>query len=222
MLMGPPRRQHRSTCRLPARSQAKSQGTTSSVVGVANSRPPITARARAAFCSSPAAPIAIGIMPTIIAAAVISTGRMRVRPAAIAASRALRPAWLLLASEGDQQDRVRRSHADRHDGAHQRGDAERRAGGEQHGEDAAEGRRQRQQHDQRVAEVLVVDDHQQVDQHGREQRARCRDWRRRRSCSRSGPMTWIVLPGVSFFCRSATTFWISPATLPRSRPCTLA
>ena len=54
----------------------------------------MTARASAAFCSSPAPPIAIGIMPTIIAAAVISTGRMRVWPAAIAASRALMPAWL--------------------------------------------------------------------------------------------------------------------------------
>ena len=52
----------------------------------------MTARARAAFCSSPGPPIAIGIMPTIIAAAVISTGRIRVRPAEIAASKALMPA----------------------------------------------------------------------------------------------------------------------------------
>ncbi len=59
---------------------------------MANSRPPMTARASAAFCSSPGPPIAIGIMPTIIAAAVISTGRMRVCPAEIAASRALIPA----------------------------------------------------------------------------------------------------------------------------------
>ena len=73
----------------PAGAQpANRQGTTSRVVGVANSSPPMTARARAAFCSSPAPPIAIGIMPTIIAAAVISTGRIRVWPAAIAASRA--------------------------------------------------------------------------------------------------------------------------------------
>ncbi len=36
--------------------------------------------------------LAIGIMPTIIAAAVISTGRIRVRPAAMAASKALMPA----------------------------------------------------------------------------------------------------------------------------------
>ena len=52
----------------------------------------MTARASTAFCSSPAPPIAIGIMPTIIAAAVISTGRMRVRPASIAASNAVLPA----------------------------------------------------------------------------------------------------------------------------------
>src|SRR6266851_2565884 len=48
----------------------------------------MTARASAAFCSSPAPPIAIGIMPTIIAAAVISTGRIRVWPALSAASKA--------------------------------------------------------------------------------------------------------------------------------------
>src|SRR6266566_4323878 len=70
---------------LPFRSSANRYGTTSRVVGVANNRPPMTARASAAFCSSPAPPIAIGIMPTIIAAAVIRTGRIRVCPASIAA-----------------------------------------------------------------------------------------------------------------------------------------
>jgi len=63
----------------------------------AKSRPPITARARAAFCSSPAPPIAIGIIPTIIAAAVISTGRIRVRPAEIAAVESLHAGELLFA-----------------------------------------------------------------------------------------------------------------------------
>jgi len=48
----------------------------SRVVGVANSNPPMTARASAACCSSPGPPIAIGTMPTIIAAAVINTGRI--------------------------------------------------------------------------------------------------------------------------------------------------
>src|SRR5262245_1227533 len=77
---------------LRLRSMANRYGTISRVVGVANSRPPITARASAAFCSSPAPPIAIGIMPTIIAAAVISTGRIRVCPASIAAWNAVLPA----------------------------------------------------------------------------------------------------------------------------------
>jgi len=49
-------------------------------------------RASAAFCSSPAPPIAIGIMPTIMAAAVISTGRIRVCPASMAAWNAVLPA----------------------------------------------------------------------------------------------------------------------------------
>ena len=92
----------------------------------------MTARASAAFCSSPAPPIAIGIMPTIIAAAVISTGRIRVWPASMAASNAGLAGELLLAREGDEQDRVRRGDADRHDRAHQRGNVERRAGDEQH------------------------------------------------------------------------------------------
>ena len=63
-----------------------------SVVGVAKRSPPMTARASAAFCSPPGSPIAIGIIPTIIAAAVISTGLILVCPAAIAASNALTPA----------------------------------------------------------------------------------------------------------------------------------
>jgi hypothetical protein len=55
---------------------ANRYGTMSKVVAVANRRTPITARARAAFCSSPGPPIAIGIMPTTMAAAVIKTGRI--------------------------------------------------------------------------------------------------------------------------------------------------
>src|SRR5580704_3259386 len=70
---------------------ANRYGTMRRVVGVANKSPPITARASAAFCSSPGPPIAIGIMPTTIAAAVISTGRMRVWPASTAARNALLP-----------------------------------------------------------------------------------------------------------------------------------
>ena len=139
------------------------------MVGVANSSPPITARASAAFCSSPAPPIAIGIMPTIIAAAVISTGRIRVWPASIAASKAVLPAsccsrakvtsrmefadatptaMIAPISEGTlsvvpvMNSMVRMPH---------------------------KRRRQRQDDDERIAEILVVHDHQQVDEHRREQ-----------------------------------------------------
>ena len=58
---------------------------------VASIRPPITARPSGAFCS-PASPrpSAIGIMPRIIAIAVIRIGRSRVRPASITASSAER------------------------------------------------------------------------------------------------------------------------------------
>ena len=59
---------------------------------VPTATPPMTALASTAFCSSPGPPIAIGIMPTIIAAAVINTGRSRVVPADKAASKALCPA----------------------------------------------------------------------------------------------------------------------------------
>ena len=135
----------------------------------------MTARASAAFCSSPAPPIAIGIMPTIIAAAVISTGRMRVCPASIAAWNAALAGQLLLARERHQQDGVRRGDAHRHDRAHQGRHVEGRPGHEQHRENAAERRRQGQDHDERIAEILVVHDHEQVDEHGGEQQADRRD-----------------------------------------------
>ena len=57
-------------------------GTKSSVAIVAQIRPPITARPSGAFCSALSA---IGPMPMIMASAVISTGRKRVKPASMAA-----------------------------------------------------------------------------------------------------------------------------------------
>ena len=108
---------------------------------VPTATPPMTARASTAFCSPPGSPIAIGIMPTIIAAAVISTGRSRVRPPIERRLEGAHARLALLAREGDEQDRVRRGDADRHDRAHQRGHAQGRAGDEQHEEDAAAGRR---------------------------------------------------------------------------------
>src|SRR5262249_50797392 len=65
----------------------KTVGTKKSVATVANTRPPITARPRGAFCSPPSPrPSAIGSMPMIIASAVINTGRMRVAPPSSAAA----------------------------------------------------------------------------------------------------------------------------------------
>src|SRR5579859_1511876 len=80
------------------RSSRYMVGTKMSVAKVANSRPPITARASGAFCSPPSPiPSAIGIMPRIMAPAVIRTGRRRVYPADIAATKESSPAsmrWL--------------------------------------------------------------------------------------------------------------------------------
>ena len=54
-------------------------GTKISVAKVANSSPPITALPSGAFCSPPSPmPSAIGTMPTIMAPAVMRTGRSRV------------------------------------------------------------------------------------------------------------------------------------------------
>src|SRR5271170_5463508 len=64
-------------------------GTKNNVEKVATDNPPITARPIAAFCPVPSD---IGIMPRIIAMAVIHTGLKRWKPAAEAASIELFPA----------------------------------------------------------------------------------------------------------------------------------
>ena len=71
---------------------------------------------------------------------------------------------LLLTREGDKQNGVSGGDADRHDCAHQRGHAKSRAGDKEHGENAAECGRQCQDNDERVAEVLVVHDHEHIDE----------------------------------------------------------
>src|ERR1700677_1265600 len=61
-------------------------GTKNNVAAVAKIRPPITARPSGAFCSPPSPrPSAIGIIPMIMAKAVIMTGRKRGVPASIEA-----------------------------------------------------------------------------------------------------------------------------------------
>src|SRR5271169_59685 len=67
-------------------SKLKNAGTKNRVATVAKTRPPMTARPSGAFCSPPSPmPSAIGTMPMIMASAVISTGRKRVKPACSAA-----------------------------------------------------------------------------------------------------------------------------------------
>lgn len=68
--------------------KANRVGTNKSVAQVANSNPPITARPSGMFCPGSSA---MGIMPMIIAVAVISTGRKRALPASSAALIPSRP-----------------------------------------------------------------------------------------------------------------------------------
>ena len=77
---------------LAAMHQGEDRRHENSVATVAKISPPMTARPSGAFCSplSPS-PRAMGIMPMIMAAAVMMTGRSRVKPASSAASLALLP-----------------------------------------------------------------------------------------------------------------------------------
>src|SRR5581483_7981536 len=80
--------------RVPAAccTSEKTDGSTKSVATVAAARPPTTARPSGAVASAPS-PMAsaIGIIPAIIAALVISTGRIRARAAAMEAETASAP-----------------------------------------------------------------------------------------------------------------------------------
>ena len=72
-----------------------------------------------------------------------------------------------LAREADEQNAVRRGDAHAHDRAGQRRDRQRRAGHEQHPDDAGERRRQRRDDDERIEPRLEVDHDQQIDEHDR-------------------------------------------------------
>ncbi len=97
---------------------ANTSGTKKSVETVANSSPPMTARPSGAFCSAPSPrPSAIGIMPMIIANAVIRTGRMRLAPASSAAVSGGAPAESRWRANDNHQNAVRGGDAHRHDRA---------------------------------------------------------------------------------------------------------
>ena len=82
-------------------------------------------------------------MPMIMASAVISTGRNRVKPASMRRAAASPPSLQPLAREADDQNAVGGGHAHAHDGAGQGRNRQRRTGGEQHPDDAGQRRRQR-------------------------------------------------------------------------------
>ena len=136
---GPDAWRRRASCAAAKRPPERN----TSVATVASSRPPITARPSGAFCSPPSPrPSAIGTMPMIIASAVISTGRKRVKPASIAARVGVAMLGQPLAGERHHQDAVGGGDAHAHDGAHQRRHAERGPGEEQEQHDACQRRRQ--------------------------------------------------------------------------------
>ena len=67
----------------------------------------MTARPSGAFCSPPSpSPSAIGIMPMIMASAVISTGRKRVKPASMRGQPRIAVLGEPLLGEGHHQDAV--------------------------------------------------------------------------------------------------------------------
>ena len=110
-------------------------------------------------------------MPMIIASAVISTGRNRVKPARDRRGQRVIALGEPLARETHDQDAVGGRNAHAHDRAGQRRHRERRARDEQHPNDAGERRRQRADDDERVEPGLEVDDDKQIDQHDRQRQA---------------------------------------------------
>ena len=162
-------------------------------------------------------------MPMIIASAVISTGRRRVRPAASAASSAV-VAVLVAAvvGERDHQDEFAVATPTAMIAPIRLGtlnvvcvDEER-----QHDADARPG--QRGDDDERVGPALEVHDHQQVDEHRGEHDARGPGCGTRCVMLSTCPRTAIVAPGGSFARSSATICSSALATEPRSVPCTSA
>ncbi len=140
-------------------------GTKNKVAMVAQINPPITARPSGAFCSPPSpSPMAMGTMPMIMASAVISTGRKRVKPASSAARHGIALIVQMLLGEADHQDAVGRGHAHAHDGAHQRGDAQRSARNKEKDHDSRHGGGKRGDDDERVQPGLKVNHDKKVDQ----------------------------------------------------------
>ena len=95
-------------------------------------------------------------------------GRRRVTPASIAAVTASRPSSRKSLAKMIKQVAVGHSDADRHDRAHQRLDIDGRARQRQHPQHAGQRPRHRHQDDQRLEPRLKVRDHEEVNEHDRQ------------------------------------------------------
>ena len=129
----------------------------------------MTARPSGAFCSPPSpSPSAIGTMPMIMARAVISTGRKRVKPACKGGRDRIFSFRHLFCGKAHNQNAVCGGNAHAHDRSHQRGYAQSRVRDEQEPGDSGQRRRQCRDHDERIEPRLEIHDDQQVVQHDRE------------------------------------------------------
>ena len=113
----------------------------------------------------------MGIMPMIIARAVMRTGRKRVAPASIAARTAIPVLQQLFLGKGNDENTVGRSHPHTHDSAHERGNAERGMADEEEENNPGQSRGQRGNDDERVQPGLKIDHDEQVHQNDREAQA---------------------------------------------------
>ena len=114
--------------------------------------------------------MAMGSMPKIMAAAVISMARRR--PAGAFARRIQNglPVVARALGEGDQQNRIRHGDSDRHDGAHERLNVQRSAGDQQHQTGPRRAQREPSERSRAPAARLKIRREQQKNhQHGQQQ-----------------------------------------------------
>ena len=143
-------------------------------------------------------------MPMIIASAVITTGRSRVRPAA--RRRRARPALAqLFVGESDMQDAVGGRDADAHDRAHHRPTLKVVCVRNSIHTMPANAPGKRRDDDERISPRLEIHDHQQINERGGEDETEAQLLNALFMLS-TWPRTLIVFPGGSFGRNSFTIF----------------
>ena len=182
--------------------------------------PPMTARASTAFCSSPGSPIAIGIIPTIIAAAVMSTGRIRVSPASRAASCAHLPASRC--SRAKVTSRIEFADATPTAMMAPISEGTFRVVSVTNSIVRMPAFRQREDHNERIDEALIIYHHKHINEYRGEDETKPEVPERRRHALDLAPDESNVIARRQLRLElPATTFCRSAATPPRSRSCTL-